>query len=116
MPSLDKIEHLLRDILREENSRVMSVETIQKKVADFYELKVSDLTGKKRPNSIAIPRQIAMYLSRRLTGSSLKDIGMAFGGRDHGTVIHAKKQVESKMETDLRNRDIVRRLEEELTA
>ncbi len=116
MPSLDKIEHLLRDILREENSRVMSVETIQKKVADFYELKVSDLTGKKRPNSIAIPRQIAMYLSRRLTGSSLKDIGMAFGGRDHGTVIHAKKQVESKMETDLRIRDIVRRLEEELTA
>ncbi len=116
MPSIDKIEHLLRDILREENSRILSVDTIQKKVADFYELKVSDLTGKKRPNSIAFPRQVAMYLSRRLTECSLKDIGQAFGGRDHGTVIHANKLVASRIETDLRVRDIVNRLEEELKA
>lgn len=114
MPDISKIELLLRDILREENSRILTVDTIQKRVADFYELKVSDLTGKRRPNSIAFPRQIAMYLSRRLTECSLKDIGRAFGGRDHGTVIHANKLVASRMEDDVRIRDIVLRLEEEL--
>lgn len=114
MPDISKIEQLLRDILREETSRVLSVETIQKRVADFYELKVSDLTGKRRPNSIAFPRQIAMYLSLRLTECSLKDIGNAFGGRDHGTVIHANKLVASRMENDVRVRDIVLRLEEDL--
>lgn len=114
MPDISKIEQLLRDILREETSRILSVETIQKRVADFYELRVSDLTGKRRPNSIAFPRQIAMYLSRRLTECSLKDIGRAFGGRDHGTVIHANRLVASRMEDDVRVRDIVLRLEEEL--
>lgn len=114
MPDIAKIEQLLRDILREENSRILTVDSIQKRVADFYELKVSDLTGKRRPNSIAFPRQIAMYLSRRLTECSLKDIGHAFGGRDHGTVIHANKLVASRMEGDVRVRDIVLRLEEDL--
>lgn len=114
MPDIAKIEQLLRDILREENSRILSLDTIQKRVADFYELKVGDLTGKRRPNSIAFPRQIAMYLSRRLTECSLKDIGNAFGGRDHGTVIHANKLVAARMEDDVRIRDIVLRLEEEL--
>ena len=114
MPDIAKIEQLLRDILREETSRILTVDSIQKRVADFYELKVSDLTGKRRPNSIAFPRQIAMYLSRRLTERSLKDIGQAFGGRDHGTVIHANKLVASRMEEDVRVRDIVQRLEEEL--
>lgn len=114
MPDIAKIEQLLRDILREESSRILTVDSIQKRVADFYELKVSDLTGKRRPNSIAFPRQIAMYLSRRLTECSLKDIGHAFGGRDHGTVIHANKLVASRMEEDVRVRDIVLRLEEDL--
>ena len=114
MPDIAKIEQLLRDILREETSRILTVDSIQKRVADFYELKVSDLTGKRRPNSIAFPRQIAMYLSRRLTECSMKDIGQAFGGRDHGTVIHANKLVASRMEEDVRVRDIVLRLEEDL--
>ena len=103
MPDIAKIEQLLRDILREETSRILTVDSIQKR-----------LTGKRRPNSIAFPRQIAMYLSRRLTECSLKDIGQAFGGRDHGTVIHANKLVASRMEEDVRVRDIVLRLEEDL--
>ena len=77
-------------------------------------INVSVLTGKRRPTCIAFPRQIAMYLSRRLTECSLKDIGNAFGGRDHGTVIHANKLVASRMENDVRVRDIVLRLEEDL--
>lgn len=116
MPDMGRIEQLLRDILREEGGRTLTVENIQKRVADFYELKVSDLTGKRRPNSIAFPRQIAMYLSRHLTECSLKEIGRAFGGRDHGTVIHANKLVASRMETDSRVRDIVQRLEDTLKA
>jgi chromosomal replication initiator protein len=58
------------------------------------------MTSKRRPNNIAIPRQIAMYLARTLTKHSLQDIGDAFGGRDHGTVIHACKQVDNMMEQD----------------
>lgn len=114
MPDIAKIEQLLRDILREETSRILTVDSIQKRVADFYELKVSDLTGKRRPNSIAFPRQIAMYLSRRLTECSPEGYRPALGGRDHGTVIHANKLVASRMEEDVRVRDIVLRLEEDL--
>ena len=109
-PSLDKIEQLLRDILTEESTRVLSIDTIQKHVASHFELKHSDMTSKRRPNSIAFPRQIAMYLSRKLTNSSLQDIGYAFGGRDHGTVIHANKLIESKMTNDEQLRNTVQKL------
>lgn len=112
----EQVNHILRDVLREESTRILSVESIQKRVADYYELKVSDLTGKRRPNSIAFPRQIAMYLSRKLTNNSLKDIGMAFGGRDHGTVIHANKLISSRIAEDTRIRDVVNHLEELLKA
>jgi chromosomal replication initiator protein len=69
-------------------------------VAEFYSLKTADLLGKRRPANIAMARQIAMYLSRTLTHQSLIDIGLAFGGRDHGTVIYACKSVENMMEQD----------------
>ena len=78
----------------------LTIEGIQKRVADHYQIRHSDMTSKRRPNAIAFPRQIAMYLSRQLTRNSLQQIGEAFGGRDHGTVIHAIKTVENMMETD----------------
>ena len=93
-------EHLLRDVLMEEAQHRLSIEAIQKRVADHYQIRHSDMTSKRRPNAIAFPRQIAMYLSRQLTRHSLQEIGEAFGGRDHGTVIHAVKTVENMMETD----------------
>ncbi|MDR0417993.1 MAG: chromosomal replication initiator protein DnaA [Puniceicoccales bacterium] len=77
-----------------------SIDIIQQKVAEFYSLKTADLLGKRRPANIAMARQIAMYLSRSLTSQSLVDIGLAFGGRDHGTVIYACKSVENMMEHD----------------
>ena len=93
-------EHLLKDVLMEEAQNRLNIEGIQKRVADHYQIRHSDMTSKRRPNAIAFPRQIAMYLSRQLTRHSLQEIGEAFGGRDHGTVIHAVKTVENMMDQD----------------
>jgi chromosomal replication initiator protein len=97
---LASTEALLKDVLMEEAQNRLNIEGIQKRVADHYQIRHSDMTSKRRPNAIAFPRQIAMYLSRHLTRHSLQEIGEAFGGRDHGTVIHAIKTVENMMETD----------------
>jgi chromosomal replication initiator protein len=97
---LPTAEHLLKDVLMEEAQNRLNIEGIQKRVADHYQIRHSDMTSKRRPNAIAFPRQIAMYLSRQLTRHSLQEIGEAFGGRDHGTVIHAVKTVENMMEQD----------------
>lgn len=97
---LPTAENLLKDVLMEEAQNRLNIEAIQKRVADHYQIRHSDMTSKRRPNAIAFPRQIAMYLSRQLTRHSLQEIGEAFGGRDHGTVIHAIKTVENMMETD----------------
>ena len=93
-------EMLLRDVLMEAAKQQLTIDTIQKKVADYFELRHSDMLSRRRPNHIAVPRQIAMYLSRDLTKHSLQEIGEAFGGRDHGTVIHACRQVENLVDQD----------------
>ncbi len=82
----------LRDLLSIQN-RQISVENIQKTVADFYKIKVADMYSKRRPASIAHPRQVAMYLAKDLTKKSLPEIGELFGGRDHTTVLHAVRKV-----------------------
>lgn len=95
---LVSVERLLHDILQEEAQAQVTVEKIQQKVADYHKLSVGDMKSKRRPANIAFPRQIAMYLSRMMTSHSLQEIGDEFGGRDHGTVIHACKTVENMME------------------
>jgi chromosomal replication initiator protein len=82
----------LRDLLSIQNRQV-SIENIQKTVADFYKIKVADMYSKKRPASIARPRQIAMYLAKEMTQKSLPEIGDSFGGRDHTTVLHAVRKI-----------------------
>lgn len=94
------VEKLLKDILQEEAQNRITIEKIQKKVTEHYHLRPSDMQSKRRPANIAFPRQVAMYLCRTLTNDSLADIGETFGGRDHGTVIHACKAVENMMEQD----------------
>jgi chromosomal replication initiator protein len=91
------IEHLLKDILQEEGRHSITIEQIQRRVAEHFDVRVADMTSKRRPASIAFPRQVAMYLARELTKSSLNEIGDAFGGRDHGTVLHACKLVKKRM-------------------
>ncbi|WP_082521941.1 chromosomal replication initiator protein DnaA [Ramlibacter sp. Leaf400] len=88
----------LRDLLSIQN-RQISVENIQKTVADYYKIKVADMYSKKRPASIARPRQIAMYLAKELTQKSLPEIGELFGGRDHTTVLHAVRKIASERQT-----------------
>ncbi len=92
----------LRDLLSIQN-RQIGVENIQKTVADFYKIKVADMYSKKRPASIARPRQIAMYLAKELTQKSLPEIGELFGGRDHTTVLHAVRKIgaERQQQTEL---------------
>ncbi|MCL2329845.1 MAG: chromosomal replication initiator protein DnaA [Phycisphaerae bacterium] len=90
--SIHLAREALRDLLSIQN-RQISVENIQKTVADYYKIKVADMYSKKRPASIARPRQIAMYLAKELTQKSLPEIGELFGGRDHTTVLHAVRKI-----------------------
>jgi chromosomal replication initiator protein len=90
--SIQLAREALRDLLSIQN-RQISVENIQKTVADYYKIKGSDMYSKKRPASIARPRQIAMYLAKELTQKSLPEIGEMFGGRDHTTVLHAVRKI-----------------------
>jgi len=96
----ERIDALLKDFLREEVPRAVKIEKIQKLVAEAFGIEFADMMSKARPQRIAFPRQVAMFLARKLSGASLKEIGRAFGGRDHGTVIHAVKLVTGRMEDD----------------
>ncbi|HET9418999.1 MAG TPA: chromosomal replication initiator protein DnaA [Chthoniobacterales bacterium] len=93
----DVVEHLLKDILQEEARHAITIEQIQRRVAEHFDVRLADMTSKRRPANIAFPRQVAMYLARELTKASLNEIGDAFGGRDHGTVLHACKLVKKRM-------------------
>jgi len=91
------VERLLKDILQEEARNLVTIEQIQRRVAEHFDVRLADMTSKRRPANIAFPRQVAMYLARELTKASLNEIGDAFGGRDHGTVLHACKLVKRRM-------------------
>ena len=112
--SIEVIEGLLREILHEEGRFSISVEVIQKKVAEHFDIRLADMTSKRRPENIAFPRQIAMYLTRQMTESSLNTIGEAYGGRDHGTVLHACRLVKDRMSVDANVRQVVHYLEKQL--
>jgi len=96
--TLELVKEALRDLIAS-TSRIVSIENIQKTVADFYKIKVADMFSKKRTRNLARPRQIAMALAKELTNQSLPEIGESFGGRDHTTVIHACRKVAELRET-----------------
>ena len=98
-PSLDIVREALKDLLSLHRSAI-TIDMIQKTVAEFFKLKIGDMYSKRRPASIAVPRQIAMYLSKELTQKSLPEIGYAFGGRDHTTVLHAVRKIQSVRQSD----------------
>jgi chromosomal replication initiator protein len=112
--NIEVVEGLLREILHEEGRYSVNIEVIQKKVAEHYDIRLADMTSKRRPENIAFPRQVAMFLSRQMTESSLSSIGEAFGGRDHGTVLHACRLVKDRMEVDANIRQVVSYLEKQL--
>jgi chromosomal replication initiator protein len=113
--SVEAVEGLLRDILHQEGPYSISIEVIQKQVAEHFDLGQADMTSRRRPENIAFPRQVAMFLSRQMTETSLSAIGEAFGGRDHGTVLYACRSVKDRMETDPHIRQVVNGLEMRLS-
>jgi chromosomal replication initiator protein len=113
--TLELVESLLRDSLHEEGRHAIGIEAIQKRVAEHFDIRLADMSSKRRPENIAFPRQIAMFLSRQMTDNSLNTIGEAFGGRDHGTVMHACRLVKDRMQVDSQVRGVVGQLENQLT-
>jgi chromosomal replication initiator protein len=110
--TLDTTQEVLRDLLRS-NDRRITVEDIQKKVCEFYNIKMSDLLSGRRQQTIARPRQVAMYFAKTLTTKSLPEIGRKFGGKDHTTVLHAVRKVQEYCTQDVEfsaDVDILRRL------
>ncbi len=97
--TLDTTQEVLRDLLRS-NDRRMTIEDIQKRVCEFYNVKISDLLSSRRLQNIAKPRQVAIYLSKIMTSKSLPEIGRKFGGRDHTTVLHSVRKVQEFCEKD----------------
>jgi chromosomal replication initiator protein len=112
--TLENVESLLRELLQEEGRSTLNIEVIQKRVAEHFDIRISEMSSKRRPENIAFPRQIAMYLARQMTENSLSVIGEAFGGRDHGTVLHACRLVKGRMEVDANVRQVVSFLEKQL--
>jgi chromosomal replication initiator protein len=110
----DVIENLLRDIFQEQAKKAVTIDQIQRCVAEHFDVRIADMSSKRRPANIALARQYAMYLSRQHTSMPLTDIGDAFGGRDHGTVIHACKLIKQRMVEDEKTRQIVSLLDSKL--
>jgi len=114
--SLQQVERQLQDMLCQESRGAMvTVATIQKEVASYFDVRLGDLNGRSRTQLIIRPRHVAMFLCRELTGASLKEVGQAFGGRDHGTVIHACKKVEEEITAGGETRRIVDYLRDKIS-
>ncbi len=111
--TLDDTERILAPMLEDEISTLLTVETIQKIVADYFDLKVADLTGNKRPRNIAVPRMMAMYFSRKMTDKSLPEIGSRFG-KNHATVLHAVREMVKRQESDKTIKSTISLLERQL--
>lgn len=99
--SVELAKEVLKNILKNDDRKFLSIETIQKEVSNYFGIKVNDLKSNKKQKNIAFPRQISMYLVRRYTGASFPEIGEKFGGKDHSTVIHAVNKIENLIKEDL---------------
>lgn len=111
--TIDSLKHLLRDTLENEKQEEITFDVIQRTVAEHYDVRLSDMTSKRRPREVAAPRQLAMYLCRKMTRSSLPDIANAFR-KTHATILHACKTVENRMDVDPELRDEVRNISTKL--
>jgi len=109
----EALEYLLRDTIEQENQTALTIEGIQRTVAEYYDIRLGDMTSKQRPQNIAFPRQVAMYLCREMTEHSLPAIGNSFA-RNHATVLHAHRSVGTKMKTDTGLRQTILSLQQRL--
>jgi len=112
--TMQSVEYLLRDTLDQEQQQILTIEEIQKVVSDYYDVRMADMTSNRRPQAIAFPRQVAMFLSREMTSHSLPAIGQAFG-KNHATVMYACKTVNEKKKTDAAFRQSLTVLQQRLS-
>ena len=111
--TVDLAKEVLHNTLKG-GQKEITVESIQKTICDFYNVKIGELKAKRRTKNIALPRQVAMYLCRKYTATSFPAIGDKFGGRDHSTVIHASKTIEKRIKEDPYMQNTIERLERNL--
>jgi chromosomal replication initiator protein len=107
--SLDMAKNVLKDMVKE-SIKIISVEMIQKQVSEFFSITLVDLKSSRRQRHLVLPRQVAMYLARKLTKHSLPEIGNTFGGKDHTTVMHSCKKIEHDINNDVELRKTVEQL------
>src|SRR6266403_5153305 len=112
--SVDLAQEVLSDLWGDEE-KVITIEQIQRKVSDFFGVKLSDFKAKNRTKAVAFPRQIAMYLARQLTHASLAEVGRAFGGKDHTTVLHAVDKIQTLLQEDPKFKKTVDTLTQSIT-
>ena len=112
--SIELAQDVLADLWGEEE-RIITIEHIQRKAAEFFGIKLSDMRAKNRTKSVAFPRQVAMYLSRQLTHASLSDIGRSFGGKDHTTVLHAVTKLQAMIQEDTKLKQTIDTLTQGIT-
>ncbi len=105
--NIDLAKEVLKNIIKEQTRSILNIESIQKEVASFFGVKIQDLKSEKKTKNIALPRQVAMYLTRKYTGASFPEIGEKFGGKDHSTVIHAVRKIEAMIGEDSSLKDAV---------
>ncbi len=98
--TLESCQSLLQDLLRSGPEKRVTIDEIQRRVAEHYGIRLSDMTSARRARAVARPRQVAMYLAKQLTPRSLPEIGKKFGGRDHTTVMHAVRRIEELKSAD----------------
>jgi chromosomal replication initiator protein len=111
--TMDLAKEALRDLVHEP-ARTITIQNISDAVLQRYNARLSDLQSKRRAQSVALPRQISMYLARRLTNHSLEEIGAFFGGRDHTTVLHAERKIKRAIEHDPAFRGLVETIERQI--
>ncbi|MBN1672204.1 MAG: chromosomal replication initiator protein DnaA [Kiritimatiellae bacterium] len=111
--TVETLEKLLRDTLEQEKREILTFDAIQRTVADYYDIRLADMTSKRRHQAVALPRQIAMYLCRTMTQASLPEIGEAFA-KTHATILHACRHIETKMKIDNTFRETVTQLSQRL--
>ena len=98
--NLDLAQEALKDLVPTWQAKPLSIDRIQRVVAAHFDVRIADMKSSKRSRQIAYPRQVAMYLCRELTSASLEDVGDAFGGRDHTTVMHGYRKISDERESD----------------
>jgi chromosomal replication initiator protein DnaA len=112
---MDLVKDVLKNILKQNGSKTVTVDEIIKAVGNKFDIKISDIKSQKRNKSYIMPRQIAMYLSRKLTRLSYPDIGLAMGGKDHSTVIYANTKISKVIEKDFKLKQIIQNIEDSLS-